>query len=101
MKITQESIEALGFNFKVKADDNTDYTFNKPSNRENWVDLLVWQPDTNEITLSQHTNDVFRLASLHRLPRGKKITDYVVQLSQSNVKSVGELKTILENHNII
>ncbi len=100
MEITKENIEALGFTFKVKGDDDTDYTFNKPSIRKNWVDLLVWQPDTNEITLSRHSKDLVTVAS-KGLPRGKNISDYIVQLFQSDVKTVAELKNLLLLHKII
>ena len=38
--------------FKVKdEEDNSDYTFNKPSGKEGWIDLLVWHPETNNVCL--------------------------------------------------
>jgi hypothetical protein len=102
MKITRETIEKFGFTHKVEGDDNNDITFNKPSQKgENWLDLLVWQPDTNEVTVSQHTKDLFQVFGRGRLPKGKKVEDYIVQVFQSNMKTTEELESSLVLHNII
>ena len=102
MKITTKGIEKLGFNFKVSGDDNDDLTFNKPSFKgKNWKDLIVWQPKTNDLTLSQHTNDVFKVFENQRLPKGKKIEDYIVQLYQGKVETIEELNKILIHHKVI
>jgi hypothetical protein len=102
MKITQKNIEKLGFEFRVKSDEgDCDYTFNKLSDKEGWIDLLVWQPETNNITLSQHTHKFFDMMRRGRLFSGTKMEDYIVAIFDENFMSMTELKTKLKGLGII
>ena len=92
MKITKENIEKLGFTFKVKDEDSeSDYTFNKPSNREGWIDMLVWHPQTNNIILSQHTHKLFDVMNRGRLYPKTTMSDYLVNLFDLNFISMDQL----------
>jgi len=102
MKITQENIEKLGFEFKLKSDEgDCDYTFNKPSGKEGWIDLLVWHPETNNVILSQHTHKLFDVMSRGRLFPGTKMEDYIVSLFDLNFTSMGQLVDKLKELDII
>lgn len=102
MKITQENIEKLGFEFKLKDEkDNCDYTFNKPSNRKGWIDLLVWHPETDNVILSQHTYKLSDIYNRGRLFPGTKMEDYIVSLFDLNFTSMGQLVDKLKELDII
>jgi hypothetical protein len=102
MKITQENIEKLGFEFKLKSDEgDCDYTFNKPSNRKGWIDLLVWHPETDNVILSQHTYKLSDIYNRGRLFPGTKMEDYIVSLFDLNFTSMGQLVDKLKELDII
>ena len=102
MKITKENIEELGFTFKLKSmEDNCDYTFNKPSSREGWIDLLVWHPETNNVILSQHTHKLFDVMNRGRLFPNTKMSDYLVNLFDLNFISMNQLVDKLKELEII
>jgi hypothetical protein len=102
MKITQQNIEKLGFEFKLKDEqDDCDYTFNKPSNREGWIDLLVWHPETNNVILSQHTYKLSDIYNRGRLYPGTKMEDYIVSLFNLDFTSMGQLVDKLKEFDII
>jgi hypothetical protein len=101
MKITKKNIEKLGFTFKLKDEEtNSDYTFNKPSDKEGWIDLLVWHPETNNIILSQHTHKLFDLYNAG-LNHNAKIEDYIIRLFDLNFISMSQLEDKLKDLNII
>ena len=102
MKITKENIEKLGFKFKVKDEDSeSDYTFNKPSGKDGWIDLLVWHPETNNVILSQHTHKLFDVMNRGRLFPGTKMEDYIVSLFNQNFISMSQLNDKLKELDII
>ena len=102
MKITKENIEALGFNFKVKDDAaDSDYTFNKPSNRIGWIDMLVWHPESNEVFLSQHTPELFEVTKRGIVYPNTNINDYIVKIFESSFNNMNELVAKLKENNII
>ncbi len=101
MKITKKNIEKLGFTFKLKDEEtNSDYTFNKPSDKEGWIDLLVWHPETNNIILSQHTHKLFDLNKTG-LNHSTNIEDYITRLFDLNFVSMSQLENKLKDLNII
>jgi len=81
--------------------DDCDYTFNKPSNRKGWIDLLVWHPQTNNIILSQHTPELSEVMSRGRVYPGTKMEDYIVSLFDLNFISMSQLVEKLKEFDII
>ena len=102
MKITKENIENLGFKFRLYDEEgDCDYTFNKPSAKEGWIDLLVWQPHTNTITLSQHTPKLSEIYNRGKLYPNTKMSDYIVSLFDLNFISMSQLMEKLKEFDII
>jgi hypothetical protein len=96
MKVTAKNIEKLGFKLIVHG-FMEDYTFNRPSiTREDWLDVVVWQPRTNEIGMSTHSIDFYHIAK-YGLPKGKKLEDYLFQVQPLKVvNSMDEVVKMLE-----
>jgi len=88
MKVTKEGIEKLGFEFiDYDAKTNTDYTFEKKSKKIKHYFCLMWQPNSNEIVLTEYerhenNNGIFRINKLY----------------QGNPATIDELKNALIKH---
>jgi len=89
MELTKEAIQKLGFTFTdYDSETDMDYTFEKKVEQpKNCYLFLVWQPVSNEITVSRHLKPYMGSSfKIERLYRGR-------------LDTIEELKEILKNVN--
>jgi hypothetical protein len=101
-KITKQYIESLGFNFICKDDDNdSDYSFSKTSKKNGWVDLLVWQPRENNITISTHVEDIRDYFGEDRTKYIDKISKIIKQKFNGEILETDVLKKLCKDLKVL
>jgi hypothetical protein len=102
MKITKDYIESLGFNFVLKDEENDcDYTFNKLSKKIGWIDVLVWQPKENNITISTHVEDIKDYVGEDRTKYIDKISKIIKQKFNGEILETDVLNNLCKKLKVL
>lgn len=85
MKITKEGIEKLGYEF-IDYDSQTDmdYAFEKKGKKPMHYFFLIWQPISNEITISEYDR-----------PDNRREIRNIKRVYQGRPATMDELKNVL------
>jgi hypothetical protein len=102
-EITLNSFIKHGFkvtitNAEVNNNIITEYSLNKPSIVKNWVYLIVWHTENNQITISTHIKNGFEEAIVNNKITKDNIDKFIKKIYQGNIETELELENILNKY---